>query len=150
LWTDLLIRAAKVGHVEAAKVLLEKPGIRVLLELPLGPSNLVFSALHLAAPYGHSGIVRLLPAKPGIQIDREAANTTKATPLYLASHNGHLEVVKILLDAGADKDKEAATSEGCTPLQIASERGHFEVTKVLLDAGADHASLFTSSQFVLR
>jgi ankyrin repeat protein len=57
-------------------------------------------------------------------------------------------VVKILLDAGADK--EAATSEGCTPLQIASERGHFEEIKVLLDAGADHASLFTSSQFVLR
>jgi hypothetical protein len=39
LQTDFLIRAAKAGHVEAARALLKPPGIRVLLELLLGPKT---------------------------------------------------------------------------------------------------------------
>ena len=134
LRTDLLIRAAKVGHVEAAKMLLEKPGIRVLLELPfLGPGNTMASALHVAALRGHSGIVRLLLAKPDTQINRQAA--IGFTPLCLASQMGHAEVVQILLNAGADK--EVTTTGGCAPLYVASRDGHAEVVQILLDAGAD-------------
>ena len=53
----------------------------------------------------------------------------------MASQNGRLEVVTVLLDAGADK--EAAGSNGFTSLYIASIQGHPEVVKILLDAGAD-------------
>jgi ankyrin repeat protein len=49
---------------------------------------------------------------------------------------GHFEVVKLLLDAGADIEAVMPLC-GSTSLYIASQKGHSEVVKILLDAGAD-------------
>ena len=57
------------------------------------------------------------------------------TPLHHASSKGHPEVVRILLEKGADI--EATNLNGDTPLHIASEEGHIDVVKILLEAGAD-------------
>ena len=57
------------------------------------------------------------------------------TPLMLASRRGHLEVVRLLCEAGADKDK--ATQNGSTALIGASENGHLEVARLLCEAGAE-------------
>jgi ankyrin repeat protein len=134
LRSDILIRAVQVGHVEAVRVLLEKPGIRVLLEVPGPPkSGTKISALYVAALRGNSVILRLLLAKPVIQINR--ATPCGETALHVASRGGHSEAVKLLLDAGADK--AAKTSDGETPLYDASGEGHSEVVKILLNAGAD-------------
>jgi len=35
-----------------------------------------------------------------------------ATPLYVAAHNGHLEVAQLLVQAGADKDAPNSVREG--------------------------------------
>ena len=51
----------------------------------------------------------------------------------MASYQGHVEVVKVLLEARADKDK--ATDDGATPLYVASQEGHVDVVRVLLEAG---------------
>ena len=63
------------------------------------------------------------------------AGDTKTTPLYIASHNGHLPVAKALLQGGADVDK--AADGGFTPLYTASEHGHVHVVLALLQSGAD-------------
>jgi len=57
------------------------------------------------------------------------------TPLHFACEKGHLEVVRLLMDRGADLEK--ADNTGCTPLLIACGRGHLEVARLLLDRGAD-------------
>ena len=57
------------------------------------------------------------------------------TPLYVASENGHLEIVKFLIASGGSVNE--GDKDGITPLMIASNYGHFEVVKVLLAAGAE-------------
>ncbi|KAF0684072.1 Aste57867_23918 [Aphanomyces stellatus] len=54
----------------------------------------------------------------------------------MASGNGYLDVVKLLLANGASVDN-ARTDEGCTPLFIASNFGHADIVKLLLAHGAD-------------
>ena len=49
-----------------------------------------------------------------------------------ASENGHIEVVKLLIDAGAD-----VTAMNNKAIRLASENGHLEVVKLLIGAGAD-------------
>ena len=45
----------------------------------------------------------------------------------LASQSGHVEVVDLLLAAGADKD--LADTSGSTALVLASQSGHVEVVR---------------------
>ncbi|KAJ3376336.1 hypothetical protein HDU84_000354 [Entophlyctis sp. JEL0112] len=64
-----------------------------------------------------------------------AENVNKATPLHIASQNGHLEVVKWLVDHGANVNAENV--QKATLLHIASQNGHLEVVKWLVDHGAN-------------
>ncbi|KAG2485469.1 hypothetical protein HYH03_015845 [Edaphochlamys debaryana] len=69
-----------------------------------------------------------------VKPDLEAVDEEGRTALIFASRDGHLEVVKALLAAGARV--EAADEDGSTPLMHASRHGHLEVVKALLAAGA--------------
>jgi serine/threonine-protein phosphatase 6 regulatory ankyrin repeat subunit B len=60
-----------------------------------------------------------------------AANELGRTSLYLASKKGHLEVVKLLLEKGANIN--AANKSG-TPLDEAFQMGYLEVIKLLAAA----------------
>ena len=55
--------------------------------------------------------------------------------LDVAAKNGHLEVVRLLLEAGANKERKGKT--GATALILAAETGRLEVVRLLLQAGAD-------------
>ena len=57
------------------------------------------------------------------------------TPLFYASMKGHKDVVKLLLDTGAEPSKE--DKDGYTPLHEASRNGQTETAAILLDRGAD-------------
>ncbi|KAJ5150759.1 uncharacterized protein N7500_010948 [Penicillium coprophilum] len=126
------------------------PGLRTgtgRLDIPawLGP-------LEVAARKGNVILVRMLLAK-GARIDAMDASSEDNeyhwgcayTALQIAAFWGHLPVVELLLDHGADLDAQRQTLG--TPLQAALEGGHFDVAEVLLSRGAEidrHWGMFGS------
>lgn len=65
-----------------------------------------------------------------------------STPLYIASKDGKTDIVKLLLEAGADANIPGEVAEiqppfYTTPLGIAVNSGHEEIVTLLLKAGAD-------------
>lgn len=54
------------------------------------------------------------------------AMSSGATPLHLATQNDHLEVVRLLIQLGADMDR-AGGETGTTPLHAAAFKGHLGV-----------------------
>ena len=57
------------------------------------------------------------------------------TPLLFAAREGHLDMVQLLVGAGASLEK--ADADGVTPLLMAVLNGRFEVAKFLLGKGAN-------------
>ena len=55
--------------------------------------------------------------------------------IHLAARNGHLVIVRLLLEAGADKD--AAAQNGITALHVAALHGYVDIVRLLLEAGTD-------------
>ena len=58
------------------------------------------------------------------------------TPLLHAAREGHAEVARALLDAGADLD-QASGGDGTSPVLMATINGHFDLAMEFLDRGAD-------------
>ena len=85
--------------------------------------------LHQAAEYGELERVHVEQGEDKNKI------SFGFTPLYAASHNGHLTVVQYLVEQGADMEKD--DSDGWTPLTIACFEGHLDVVRYLLEQGAN-------------
>ncbi|RKK10536.1 hypothetical protein BFJ66_g16873 [Fusarium oxysporum f. sp. cepae] len=79
----------------------------------------------MAAGVGQESVVKLL-LDTGI-VDIDARDEDGFTPLIATSVNGHMEVVKMLLDKGADV---MAASDGWNPLHAAFASGHVGVISV--------------------
>ncbi len=63
-----------------------------------------------------------------------------ATPLHLASNNGHLETVKYLVENGAEI--EGRQNNNATPLVCAFMNKHNEIVKYLVEKGAQMYFVF--------
>lgn len=100
------------------------------------------AAIHIAACSGNAGVVRLLCHEYGVDVNCNTGETLEEkprkgiTPLDLAAGEGHVEVVKVLLDHHADVNARR-TDSGVTALYAAAGTGHSEVVKLLLDHHAD-------------
>lgn len=70
--------------------------------------------------------------------DIEAKDPNHKTPLIKATENGHLEVVRVLLQKGANTAAKAGRYiDDGTALHVAARAGHVEIIKLLLEFGAD-------------
>lgn len=99
--------------------------------------------IHLMARKGDVDKV-LAEIEKGADVDLPSTrhtNLTGSSPLFVAATFGRLEVVKALLEAGADPNYRRPDHLGentyGAPLHTAVGFGHVDVVAVLLDAGAD-------------
>jgi ankyrin len=99
------------------------------------------TALHLAAEYGQSQIVRLVLEK-GANVD--PVDNLGRTPLLWAAENGHSDIVQLLVSHGADVNREDAgewrgpldEKPAKTSLNYAVAQGNTELARILISSGA--------------
>ena len=96
-----------------------------------------FSALHFAAFFNRAAIAREL-IQHGADIEAIARNPMKVTPLHsaAAAHSG--EIVRLLLERGANPN--ARQQGGWTPLHAAAQNGDAEMVRDLIAHQADPKS----------
>lgn len=91
--------------------------------------------LQIACDKGKYDLTKRLIDEEGYDVnDQDNAGNT---PLHEAALNGHLEIVKLLVERGANVNMQSFDMFLDTPLIDASANGHIEVVKYLLDHGAD-------------
>ena len=157
-WTPLHLAAAR-GHTDMTHLLAQhganltartNPGKqRTRLEEP--GSAL---ALHLASWYGHAFTVRTLldlSAPSKLKLTRSTSNTSSGeididdgadqvgrTALMCAAQQGHMSIVALLLDAGADVNAVGGYgSWHFCAIDLASSRGHEDIVEYLARRGSE-------------
>ena len=117
-----LMFAAKHGHLPTLQRLIEK-GASVNITDNHGMTPLIS-----AAGRGHLTTVQALLSAPGIDIN--ANSLIAATALHMAARLGKDEVVKALINKGANIN--ITDNAGVTPLMSAAGRGHLTTVQTLL------------------
>lgn len=143
---EILALATKANLVAIVRLLVEG-GVDLNYQDDQGET-----ALHLAARSGHIECAKALLGGSETQkanVDL-AENIFGWTPLFVACAEGHLSIVEVLVDAGADT-KRADTS-GWTAQEHAALRGHVNIAEKLAASvvtttklDANHTSTVSSS-----
>jgi ubiquitin carboxyl-terminal hydrolase 14 len=134
-WTALHWAAIK-GH-EAIARLLRDNGADITMEEQRGG----LSAVDQAVLCGHTAVVRALLEN----LDPETESATSENAMLLAAGRGHVEIVNLLLDFGA----EIVPFKGTTALHEAVEGRHIAVVELLLKRGANAEERNALGQTVL-
>jgi ankyrin repeat protein len=131
-----LIAAARGGHVDAVRLLLDRGAdINGGVE---GDGN----ALIVAAGNGNVEVVRYLLQRGA---DIEKVITGDENALIQASEQGRLESTRLLIQSGANVNArvwadfgngDEVKGEWRTPLKMAKRHGHADVVQMLQSAGA--------------
>jgi len=124
-----LHEAAAAGHLARVKKLIEKD---VALARSYSPDG--FPVVALAAVFGNFEAAKYLHAK-GADINAAATNGSGYNALTGAVTSGHTEIVKWLLENGAEPNYRY--SNNYSPLLNAAANGHLEILKLLQAHGAD-------------
>lgn len=165
-----LVNAAKKNHLDVVRLLLSR-GADATAKTEDGRTVLM-----MAAAKGNRAMVELLlesGADPGARTKCKCRTLTawyrgderetlrpvlpeakprpfqmcESTTLMAAARGGNPDVVKLLLDKGADVN--AKTAKGYTALMAAAKEGKPDVVKLLLERGADPAAQTTKGYTAL-
>lgn len=128
----IMIRASNTDSVALVE-LLARYGAAIDARWTAGSDEA--TALYYASERGSKLMVECLLR---LKADPKMSFYAGRTPIFIASRNGHTEVVQLLIDNGVDVN--AVTTENWGPLQIAYDSA--PVTRILLKANAqiDHVS----------
>jgi ankyrin repeat protein len=123
---DFVPPSSQRNHVEVVSLLLSR-GARVSLA-----NSGQKSALYVAVRAGHSDVVRNLLLHAPLK-DQET--DPAETPLRMASRRGYTDIMRLLIDSGADVNW-ASPDDGATALHFACFYGQAAAVAILNDAGA--------------
>ena len=126
--STLLHAAARFGQIDVLNALLRRAEVNVNARSAGGETPLRRAAYHNQVEAAQ--LLLDADAAPSLADDRGTS------PLRQAAGLGHLEVVRILITAGANVDA-VRRDDGFTPLHGASWNGHAEVVRSLVRAGAN-------------
>src|SRR6266566_1710339 len=124
-----LYEAATVGNARRLKTILGQSRTRV----DDATKEEGFSPLGLAAFFGHVEAMKVLLAN-GADVNAKPPSRFQNTAVDSAVSGDHADIVRMLLDAGADPN--ATREGGNTPLDDAREKGHQAIAELLKERGA--------------
>jgi ankyrin repeat protein len=153
-----LLEATRAGNKATVDALLQQEPALLSFKAPNGSSVIL-----LATYYGHAELTEVF-VRHGAKLDvfeasatgnlesvRQLVEDPPATvnsfapdgfyPLGLAAFFGHLEIVQLLLEHGADVHLAARNPQQVTALHAAVSRRDLEIVRMLLKHGADPNAL---------
>jgi len=96
--------------------------------------GLTFKDLRRASSDGDGEVVRQC-LNSGVDQNEHPGMPREASPLMLASRNGHLQIVRLLLEDGSNIN--FSDGDGFTALTLACEYRCWDVVQLLAEYGAD-------------
>ncbi|RSM03513.1 hypothetical protein CDV31_010444 [Fusarium ambrosium] len=104
--------------------------------VPIGDRDVSgINYLHVAATLGRVECLEFYLSR-GLLTDLEARDDQQETPVHHAARSGHVSVLELLKNHGADINSSSASGE--TPLHLAVREQHLDAVKALIKLGAKH------------
>jgi len=127
-----VFEAAAAGDADRVRTLLDANGSLRDAHAPDG-----WTPLHLAGHFRQSAVIDLLLAR-GADVNAVSHNADANAPLHEAAAVGNADVVRMLLEAGAQPD--ARNGQDHTPAELACDGGHVALADDLDAAARRRAS----------
>jgi hypothetical protein len=136
---DILWIMAKAGHTQLVAPLMNLSKVTrncihlqpIMMNVKLGRYGL--TQLHHCVWNGLTSSVERLLSIRNINVNVKSVHG--ATPLHYAASNGHIEIVRLLLQNGAEVN--VRNNRGNTPLHSAAYQGHIDILHLLVENGAN-------------